>query len=179
MPIPEEHEYTEKWAYVRHVERLRHQFVTTYVLIVGALLGFVLRGDISRIEALRGNQVNLLVLTFLSIYSLITSVLLLVQKRYYERYMQRLRDLDPHLRDGHSPVSTKFRVTTFRVYFLGVALLGAGIVGLTIYVAGAATGLAWGSGSLLILLAMAAGVLVEAQEGFYADGPGQIDPMSS
>jgi hypothetical protein len=122
-------EYRAKWEYLRHLEQLWDSMLRWYAAIVGALAALSL-GVAAGSDAVALNPLRPVVLVFAIVYSAFMCMYLLVQKRTYRAYHDRVVEIE-HEVLGRAKADKRSRVvTSFRVYFAFPALIGGGLVAL-------------------------------------------------
>lgn len=110
----------------------RHKFVQWYVLIVGGLLAFLFR-DVDSLPTSLQNEAHYIILCFLLLYSIFADLYLLVQKRNYKAYNDRILQIEKDFCNFELDRSPTRVVTASRIYYTMVTLIGAGITFLLSY----------------------------------------------
>jgi hypothetical protein len=116
-------EYKAKWQYVMHTETLQSKYVQWYFGVVAAVLAFTYGGG-QGVSPLMGGPWA--ALTVLAAYSVLVSLRLLVQKRNYDTYTRRLRQIEGQS-DDTALVREKF-LSVFKLQYYAVVLVGAVVV---------------------------------------------------
>lgn len=117
-------EYKAKWEYVRHTESLQAKNVEWYFGIVAAVLTFIYSNRYEALSDLFGGRI--LPLAVLVPYSLLVTLRLLVQKRNYDTYTARIRNLEGAPVDDR-PIGSKV-LSVFKLQYYAVALVGTAVV---------------------------------------------------
>jgi hypothetical protein len=128
-------EYKNKWAYVRHTEEVQNKAIQWFILIVGAILAFLFK-DINGLSNAVGNKLYIIPLLFLVLYSASLNLLLLLQKKNYNRYTDRILELEKKFCEFELELPKSRTLTVFRLRYTLVTLVGAGCVFLSTYFAG-------------------------------------------
>jgi len=114
-------EYKAKWQYVMHTESLQAKYIQWYFGVVAAVLTFIYSGKYEIAEThIGGVWVPLMVV---SIYSILVNLRLVVQKRNYETYTNRIREIEGNKENGSS--IKKKLLSVFKLQYYAVVLVGS------------------------------------------------------
>ena len=102
----EEKEYEHKWQYVMHTERMQAGFIQWYLTVCAATFVFLYSNESAALTPLINDR--WLALVVLSLYSVLTCLRLLAQKKNYHAYTVRIRELEGNKGDNKS--ESVFRV---------------------------------------------------------------------
>lgn len=118
-------EYSEKWAYLRHIETLRVTLSQWFVVVVGGLLAFTLREDVPLDDP--GRRVDrLIILLFLIVYTLGLTLLVRAQKHYHNEYRKHILAIERDHLGTNRPIHY-IKISPFRIFEFLITLIGAGI----------------------------------------------------
>lgn len=126
-------EYKEKWMYVRHTEDIRYKMFNIYIILVGGVLSFFVK-DVVSLEQLFENKILFIPLFVLILYSIFMNLLLLLQKRNYKIYTDRLQDIERHYCNFVIERGATRIITVFRLYYSLLLIIGSGLSLLFVYV---------------------------------------------
>jgi cell division protein FtsB len=119
-----EKEYELKWQYVMHTESMRTKFIQWYLTVCAAVFVFIYSDKIYAMDTIIVER--RFVFSILVFYSILTSLRLLIQKRNYETYTDRLRDLEGKQNESQN-TSEKF-FTVFKLEYYIICLVGSVVV---------------------------------------------------
>ena len=117
-------EYENKWQYVMHTENMQAKFIQWYFTVCAAVFVFLYAGKQVNVSSIVNDR--LFALAVLSLYSILTCLRLLAQKRNYDTYTKRLCELE-----GKSDFDPKTRTKIFSVFKLQyyvICILGGLVV---------------------------------------------------
>ena len=113
-------EYELKWQYVMHTEKMQSNFIQWYITVSAAVFLFIYSEKISSVTPLVNDR--WLALLVLALYSVLTCLRLLIQKRNYDTYTKRLRVLEGNSTDDYQ-IRTKV-FTSFKLQYYIICLVG-------------------------------------------------------
>ena len=105
-------EYKTKWTYLIHVENLQFQYLKWYFVIIGFSLAFIY-GDTQSKIFLDSNIPKYIPLSLLWIYSIFVILKLLYQKKNYNIYYRRIREIENNpikINDFKTKLITPFKL---------------------------------------------------------------------
>ncbi len=124
MDTLQQEEYKAKWQYVMHTESLQAKYIQWYFGVLAAVLTFIYNGKYEVAEThIGGIWVPLMVM---SIYSVLVNLRLIVQKRNYETYTNRIREIEGNKNNG-SLIKKKF-LSVFKLQYYAVVLVGSVVI---------------------------------------------------
>jgi len=126
-------EYRVKWEYLRHLEQARDSLVKWYATLVGSLAALSLGVESAGLKLDGLQPLRPAVLAFCVVYSMFVALYLLVQKRNYRFYHERVEQIEDRL-FGQKREKVRSRLlSSFRVYFAFPAAIGAGLLGILVF----------------------------------------------
>lgn len=128
-------EYREKWTYIRHMEVQSQRYSQWFYTIVGASLAYTFE-DVRSVPDLTSRLGGLFVLLFCTLYAVLIALFLIVQKRNYKIYNDRLLELE-RLCGGFSPSFLPRPIlTTFRLIYAFPTIIGAACFAISLKILG-------------------------------------------
>ena len=113
-------EYESKWQYVMHTENMQAKFIQWYLTVCAAVFVFVYSDKAPKLSPLVSER--WLALCILALYSILTCLRLLAQKRNYDTYTKRLRVLEGNDEgDNHTRLKV---VSVFKFQYYVICLVG-------------------------------------------------------
>lgn len=113
-------EYELKWQYVMHTENMQAKFIQWYLTVCSVVFVFIYSEKVtSTVPIVRDRWFALLTL---ALYSILTCLRLLAQKRNYDVYTERLRELE---NSGSSNDNTRTKIiSVFKLQYYIVCVVG-------------------------------------------------------
>jgi hypothetical protein len=122
-------EYKLKWEYIRHIEDKQVEFIKWYVIVLGAIFTY-LSTTIKQLNDISFNQNWIILLSFLLIYSIVTSIFLLFLKRNYKLYNDRIVTIEHDYCSFDLKTHKKRFFTSFRIFYSLFIVFGSGVAGI-------------------------------------------------
>ena len=120
-------EYEQKWSYIVHLENIQAKSIQWYFTICAAVFAFLFSTKLEvKHEFLNNPSFPLLILT---VYSALVCLRILAQKRVYEQYLKKLKELDGTFSENKKSVREKI-ISVFKIQYYLVCIT-AGLVAAT------------------------------------------------
>lgn len=146
--------YREKWAYLKHSEKIRYRAARWYFVVVGALLAVCYTDWVNLVP--NDAIVRFLILGILVLYSVMLLFFFINHKVAYQGHMKDIREIDNTEKERDSTL-----LGGFLAYVRSLEIIASGLAGLAIYEAGNATAIgAKHSLATLVVSFLAAGAVL-------------------
>ena len=122
--VMQEKEYENKWQYIMHTENMQAKFIQWYLTVCAATFVFLYANkNIDPAPLLIDRR---LALTVLSLYSVLTCLRLLAQKKNYDTYTARVRELEGNISGNYNTRKKIFSV--FKLQYYVICIVGGLVV---------------------------------------------------